>query len=223
MYDLVKRENEIIETLNEFLDKKLVFLLVGGYAVSAFKHRFSVDADVVIKRENLEEFEEILKDRGYKRTISKKLENIYSSEFIRYERKEFKVSIDLLVDGVGSRTTDAAFSFDFLLKHSKKRLVEGIEKSVEANVPIKEILIILKLHSGRLTDIRDVVALARNLDFDVIKNNIFIGKKNIVKQNIRKLLSLIDKKEFIDSFKGVFIEKKYDVDIEEVKKLKMLV
>ena len=41
MYDLVKRENEILETLNDFLDNKLIFILVGGYAVSAFKHRFS--------------------------------------------------------------------------------------------------------------------------------------------------------------------------------------
>lgn len=220
MYDLVKKENEIIETLKKFSDKKLVFLLVGGYAVSAFKHRFSIDADVVIKKEDLEKFERILKDGDYKKTIAKKLENLYSSEFIRYERKESKVSIDLMIDGVGSRTTNAVFSFKFLLEHSKKRLIEGIEKSIKANVPVKEVLIILKLHSGRLTDIRDIVALAYDLDFNIIRNNIFVGKHDMIKQNILKLLSLIEKKEFIDSFKGVFVEKKYDVDFNTVKKFK---
>jgi len=222
MYDLVKRENEIFRTLTKFLDKKLIFLIVGGYAVSAYKHRFSIDSDVVIKKEDLERFEKILIEDGYKKTIFKKLKNIYSSEFIRYEKKEFKVSIDLLINGVSSRTTDAVFSFEFLLKHSEKRLIKGMENSIEANVPNREILIILKFHSGRLTDLRDIAALAYNLDFSVIKNNIFAGKQDIVKQNIRKLLLLIDKKEFIDSFKGVFIEKRFDVDIEEIRKLRKL-
>src|SRR3989344_2096248 len=222
MYDLVKRENEIFRTLTKFLDKKLIFLIVGGYAVSAYKHRFSIDSDVVIKKEDLERFEKILIEDGYKKTIFKKLKNIYSSEFIRYEKKEFKVSIDLLINGVSSRTTDAVFSFEFLLKHSEKRLIKGMENSIEANVPIREFLIILKFNSGRLTDLRDIAALAYNLDFSVIKNNIFAGKQDIVKQNIRKLLLLIDKKEFIDSFKGVFIEKRFDVDIEEIRKLRKL-
>ena len=41
-------------------------------------------------------------------------------------------------------------------------------------------------------------------------------------KDVDKLLSLVDDKGFIDSFKGVFIEKKYDVDLEEIKKYKQL-
>ena len=82
MEELTKRENEIFDILQKFINNKLEFILVGGYAVSAFKHRFSVDADIVIKNSNLEDFEKVLKKEGFKRTISRELENIYSSKFV---------------------------------------------------------------------------------------------------------------------------------------------
>ena len=89
-------------------------------------------------------------------------------------------------------------------------------------VPDKEILIVLKLHAGRLTDIRDVVALSKNIDLELIKKFIFRGKINFVKKNVEKLLSLIHDKGFMDSFKGVFIEKRYDIDLKSLDKLKEL-
>ena len=49
MEELIKKENEIFDILQKFIEEKLDFIIVGGYAVSSFKHRFSVDADIVIK------------------------------------------------------------------------------------------------------------------------------------------------------------------------------
>ena len=89
-------------------------------------------------------------------------------------------------------------------------------------VPDKEILIVLKLHSGRLTDFRDVAALSRDINISLIEKIIWRGKKEVVKKNIKKILSLLAKKEFIDSFKGVFIEKKYDINLQSIKKLRKL-
>ena len=220
----IKRENIIFEALQELVSEKLDFVVVGGYAVSAYKHRFSVDADIVINKEDKDKFGEILKRKKFAKTIIKDLDHVYASEFIRYETKEaLPVSIDLLIGGVGSRLTNASFSMDELEKHSKQMKIIGIEKEITLRVPKKEVLIILKIHSGRLTDFRDVVALSKNLDIGLIKSLIWRGNKDIVKDNIKKLLSLIEKKYFIDSFKGVFVEKKYDIDINSVKKLKALV
>ncbi len=219
----INRENAIFEILQEFINSKFDFIIVGGYAVSSYKHRFSVDADVVIKKQDKSKFEEILIQNGFKKTIAKSLEHVYAPEFIRYEsRNELPISIDLLIDGIGSRTTAASFSFEQLKGNSERRKVIGMEKEILADIPKREILIVLKLHSGRLTDFRDIVALSRNLDCDLIKKFIWRGKKLIVKANIKKLLSLLENRGFIDSFKGVFIEKKYDVDLNEVKKLKLL-
>ncbi|MFH1592422.1 MAG: DUF6036 family nucleotidyltransferase [Candidatus Woesearchaeota archaeon] len=223
MFELIKRENAVFSILQEFIDANLNFVIIGGYAISAYKHRFSIDADIVIKKEDKSKFETVLSKNKFVKTVMKKLDHVYSKEFVSYKTKgKLPVSVDLLVDGAGSRTTNASFSFEQLKEHSEKKKIIGTEKEVNVMVPKKEILIVLKLHSGRLTDFRDIVALTKNIDFELIKSIIWRGEKRIVKDNIKKLLSLVDDKGFVDSFKGVFVEKRYDVDLEEVKKFKQL-
>lgn len=222
MYDPVERENEIMDTLQKFADSGHDFVVVGGYAVSAFRHRFSIDADIVIRKEDREKFEKMLRERGYRKMVSMQLENVYSSEFARYENSKLKVNMDLLTGGLGVRQTGASFSFEFLLANSSKKLIEGIEKAVRACVPEKEILIILKLHSGRLTDLRDVAALSFNLNLDVIRRHLFRGNQSILRKNMEKLKALIEKPEFQDSFKGVFMEKGYRINPDEIRKLARL-
>lgn len=222
MYDPVARENEIMDTLREFADSGLEFVVVGGYAVSAFRHRFSIDADIVIRKGDRGKFEQILHERNYRKAFSTQLENICSSEFVRYENSGLKVNIDLLIGGLGVRQTGAAFSFEFLWDNSAKKLIEGTDKAVKTHVPSREILIVLKLHSGRLTDLRDVAALSFDLNLNVIRKNLFIGNQSVLKKNMEKLKALTEKPEFRDSFKGVFMEKGYRINPNEINKLAKL-
>jgi hypothetical protein len=217
MEELITKENDIFDILQKFLDFKLDFIVVGGYAVSAFKHRFSVDADIVIQSTDLDKFESILKKEGFKKGIEKELENVYASRFMRYEKGY--ASVDLLIDALASRTTNASFSYRLLNENSMKKEIIGIEKKVIAKIPIKELLITSKIHSGRLTDIRDIVALARGSDIDMIKKFLFIGDLKVIKENLDKIKKALNEKGFIDSFKGVFMEKKFDVDINQAKKI----
>src|SRR3989344_3700802 len=121
--DYIERENTIFEILQAFVDADLDFVLVGGYAISAYKHRFSVDADIVMKAENKPKFEEILEKKGLTKTVVKDLDHLYAPEFVRYELKtKLPVSIDLLVDGIGSRTTAASFSFEQKREHCEADL-----------------------------------------------------------------------------------------------------
>ena len=220
MEELIKKENDIFEILQKFIGSNLEFILIGGYAVSAFKHRFSVDADIVIKALDLPKFEGILKKVGFKKTITKELENIYSSKFVRYEKEQ--ASVDILVDALASRTTNSSFSYELLFGNSIKKKVIGIEKEVFARIPIKELLIVMKLHSGRLTDFRDIAALAKDADLELIKKFLFIGNLNVLKENLSKLHKVVNDKNFVDSFKGVFVEKKFDIDLEQVRKISEL-
>ncbi|MCX6814254.1 MAG: hypothetical protein NTY20_01190 [Candidatus Aenigmarchaeota archaeon] len=219
MFELVERENEILGMLEKLAARGLDFAVIGGYGVSAYRHRFSVDADIVIRKEDAEKFENILKESGYRKTISRVLENTYSSEFVRYEKSQPNVNMDMLIGGIGVRQTGASFGFDFIFGNSGKKEIEGSERSVTCMVPIKELLIILKLHSGRLTDLRDVAALSFNLDIGFIKKHLFRGDAKILKGNMKKLESLLEKQEFQDSFKGVFMEKEYKINVPEIKKL----
>ena len=223
MFNPVERENIIFDVLQELVRLKLHFILVGGYAVSAYKHRFSVDADLVIKKEDARKFEEVLRQKGFIKTIAKALDHLYASEFIRYETQEKpSASIDLLLDGLGSRTTKASFSIEKLQQYARPRIIKGLEREITALVPDKEVLIALKIHSGRLTDIRDIAALCNNLKVEIIKAFLGVGNKKIITENIQKVLQSLEQKEFIDSFKGVFQEKKYSIDIAEIRRLKEL-
>lgn len=220
MEQLIKKENEIFDILQKFIDQDLNFIIVGGYAVSAFKHRFSVDADIIVKSEDLSKFEQILKKAGFKKIITKELENIYSSRFMRYEKDQ--ASVDILIDALASRTTNASFSFDIIHANSIKKKIIGIEKEIFAKIPVKELLITMKIHSGRLTDFRDIAALARNSDLSLIRKFLFIGDLKVIHENMNKLNKAVNDRNFIDSFKGVFIEKKFDIDFEQVRKISEL-
>ncbi len=220
MEALIKKENDIFEILQKFVDSNLDFIVVGGYAISAFKHRFSVDADIVIKSEDLQNFESILKKKSFKRTITKQLENAYSSKFVRYEKEQ--ASVDILIDALVSRTTNASFSYELLFDNSIKKKIIGIEKEIFARIPIKELLVVMKLHSGRLTDFRDIAALAKDTNLELMRKFLFVGNLSVLKENLSKLHKVVNDKNFIDSFKGVFIEKKFDIDLEQVKKISEL-
>ncbi|MBI2675202.1 MAG: hypothetical protein HYX24_01990 [Candidatus Aenigmarchaeota archaeon] len=222
MFDFGARENEIMETLQAFAGAGLEFVVVGGYAVSAYRHRFSIDADVVIRKEDATRFEKILEKRRYKKTVTKKLENAYSSEFVRYERKDIKVSIDLLIGGLGMRQTGASVGFDFLFENSSRMKITGTEKSVVVRVPRREVLIILKLHAGRLTDLRDVAALSYGLDMEIIRKHLFRGDRKALQEHLKTLEELMDKPEFQDSFKGVFMEEEYRIRPDEIRKIARL-
>ncbi|MAF36766.1 hypothetical protein CL622_06635 [archaeon] len=224
MFDrYIQRENIIFEMLQLFIDNGLDFILIGGYAVSAYKHRFSVDADIVIRKEDLKKFEEILKQKKFKKTISKELDNLYSTEFIRYEIKdELTVSFDLMIGGMGIRQTDSSLSFDTIDKGSSKKTIKGIEKEIRVRTPSRELLIVMKLQAGRLTDFRDIVALSQDINIAEIKEHLKNTDQKILKKHITYLLSLLDKKDFIDSFKGVFMEKKFDIDLKNIEMFKSI-
>lgn len=223
MEDLIKKENDIFYILQKFIDAKLDFIVVGGYAVSAFKHRFSVDADVVIQSKDLDKFETIVEKEYFKKTSEKEIENIYSSRFLRYEKDT--ASVDLMIDAVSARATRASFSYKILLDNSVKKKIIGIEKEISARVPVKEMMIIMKIHSGRLTDFRDIAALAKDTNLQEIRKLLFIGDLNALNDNLKRLAKVVKDKNFVDSFKGVFMEKKFDIDmnqVEQISKLKAL-
>src|SRR3989344_8640765 len=154
---LLEREQEVMKILNLFLDKKLDFVVVGGYAISTYKKRFSIDLDVVVKEEELDKFEKLLEKEGYALHYEKEIALTYGENFKRFMKKmkNLPVDIDLLINGLVSRTTDATWGLDYIKRNSVKRKLNNSEFLT----PEKELLIAMKFHSGRLSDIRDIVAL----------------------------------------------------------------
>ncbi|MFB6198438.1 MAG: nucleotidyltransferase domain-containing protein, partial [Halobacteriaceae archaeon] len=163
MSGFIDRENEIFEVLQDFNAEGLEFVVVGGYGVSAYQHRFSVDADLVLRSGDLEKFTAVLNQRGFEKDTDRDL--VYSGRYLAYMKKEeLPVTIDLLVSELQCRQTNAAWSYQHFEEHSVEKEINGSEQSVTVQVPSKELLIAVKLHSGRLTDARDAVALIKEAD-----------------------------------------------------------
>jgi len=198
---LLGREQEVMRILTLLLDKKLDFIVVGGYAISTYKKRFSIDLDLVVRQEELAEFKELLEKEGYSLHYEKEINLIYGENFNRFMKKikNLPVDIDLLINGLASRTTNATWGFDYIKSNSAKRKLDNLEFLT----PERELLIAMKFHSGRLSDIRDIVALMP-CDKEKLTRHLLKGDVKKLKQSMGKQLSFLNAEQFDDSFKGIF-------------------
>jgi len=204
-----ERESACFDLLKRLHRDK--YVLIGGYAVSAFDFpRFSVDLDIAIKEEELEIFTDLLEGQGYSQAIrSDEFSWIYKGEFIRFEREVggLNVSADLLVNVVQSRQTNSAYSFEYLFKNSEIRKVIGYSQdlAVKARVANREMLIALKANSMRLADQRDIIALCNGkVDVEKVARHLERCSKDVIKENVQKILGTFGEPKQRDSIKGVF-------------------
>ena len=206
--EFVQRENEILRMLKRLIEERLDIIVVGGYAVSGLaRHRFSVDCDIVVSKRELEKVEESLKKEGFERHVSKTgFDDVYAGEFISYRKEvgELPVTIDLLVESLVSRATEAAWSFDYVKKHSVDAVITGIEMPVSCRIPEKELLIAFKIHSARRTDIRDIIMMREGSDLEKVLKHLRKGKMDVIKTQISKIIQALNDKNLVDSLKGVF-------------------
>jgi predicted nucleotidyltransferase len=206
--EFIGRENEILKTVKSMVDAGLDFVVVGGYAVSALaRHRFSVDCDIMIPKKKLEDFKSILEKEGFKKHVEKAgFDEIYAGEFVSYKREVggYPITIDLLVGSLVCRTTQAAWSFEYVKKHSITANISGTEASVSCRIPEKELLIAFKIHSARRADVTDVVMLRENADLERVLNHLGKGNIETLKDQIRKIITALEDKNLVDSLKGVF-------------------
>ena len=206
--EFVKRENEIFLTLNRFVEEELDFVVVGGYAVSGLgKHRFSVDCDVVISKNEVGKTEELLQRIGFERNVEKTgFDETYAGEFLSYKKKvgELPVTFDLLVGSLVCRTTGAAWSFDYIKKFSVQVAIAGIETVANCRIPEKELMIAFKIHSARRTDVRDIIMMIENADLDKVLTHLNRGKTELLKTQVSNIMEMLNDVKLINSLKGVF-------------------
>ncbi len=198
---LLDKEKEIIRLIELFKENNCKFIIVGGYAIATYKKRFSVDLDIVMQEQDLAKFEDLLSKERYSLSYKKDISLLYGENFKRFTRKidNLSVDVDLLINGLVSRTTDASWSFESINSNSLKRRLDNLEFLT----PIKELLISMKMHSGRLSDTRDIVALMP-CDKDKLNKFLLRGDMKKLKISIEKQALFLEKPQFDDSFKGIF-------------------
>ena len=202
-----KRGNALIELLEELEDRGHRYVLVGGYAVSAFDTRFSTDLDIVVASEKKDDFVSFLAENGFEETDSHAKNWMYNTEVVQYEKQlgpRQPIGFDLLVNGLGCRQTEAQWSFEYLADHSSIREVSGGTRSTTARVVDGTVLAAAKLHSGRETDLRDVLAIAEEIDVATITPHLWRGDGDALRDQLERGVEILGRDEFEHGFRSEF-------------------
>ncbi len=208
---LTSREKEILQVLRTIYPYRDRFTLIGGYAVDAYSPlpRYSVDCDVVISKSKLDEFSDLFLQNGFKERSQiylNKSEGLEAWEFVKLVNAD-NVSIELHLDGVKCRQTEAIWTETEIKSNASERRVVGVSGSVLSNIVSKELLVTMKLHSGRDADLRDVTMLMESIRWFKVED--FARRGNIQKviDQLTADLEKIEKPGFEQELKAFFSSK----------------
>lgn len=161
------RSDALINLLEELTENDYQYVLVGGYAVSAFNARFSTD--LVVTPNAKEEFGEFLESLGFEKSDSHAKKWFYDTEVVKYEKRlhpPTAIGFDQLVNELGCRQTQTQQSFEYLYDHSQQEEVSGGTRTTTARVIDGAVPVAAILYSGRETDRRDVLTIAEEIDLE---------------------------------------------------------
>lgn len=211
--DLTARESEVIRILSVLGGGSGNFVVIGGYAINALtSHRFSVDCDIVTDSKGMKEIGRVLSKEGYTVLSRVRKQSIYGVKMKKYVKQvsSRKVSVEIFPREVSCRQTDGKWDFKLVVANSSKLRVVGLTDSVETLVPKKELLIAMKIHAGRDTDLRDVTMLSERADWGTVKEFTSCGDANRVRRQLESAIATINKSEFASALKAEF-GVRYDV------------
>ena len=201
------RSNALVDLLDDLTDQDLQYVLVGGYAVSVFNTRFSTDLDVVILPDQKDTFVDFLEAHGFEKTDSHRKTWVYDTEVVEYERRlapQQPMGFDLLVNGLGCRQTEAQWPFDYLDEHSAPAEISGGTAKTTARVIDGTVLVAAKLHSGRETDLRDVLAVAEAIDLEAVTPHLHRGEPAALREQLERGVEIPDSDELRHGYRSDF-------------------
>lgn len=204
---LIAREAEVLKLLGIIHGANRAYTLIGGYAVDAYSPlpRYSVDLDIVVARPEVERYSSLFEKNGFDEgsLYSNELGGLETRRFVKPVGEEH-VFIDLLVDGVRCRQTEAVWKADEMGRMSSELRVIGVNGSALSTVASREMLISLKLHSGRDPDLRDVVMLATDADWTIVKTLSDRGSRPKLIGQLEHAVEVLSEAGFEGRFKAYF-------------------
>lgn len=204
------RSEALIAVVSELATSDIEFVLVGGYAISQYETRFSTDLDLVIAPADHESVVAFLDDHDFERVdqFDVPMEATrYGRSVELFERSRglpHPVGVDVLVNGLGCRQTEAEWSFDYLRAHSSETTITGGTQSTIARTVDGAVLVAAKLHSDRRTDLVDVLVAVPDVEFDEVESHLHRGDKDALRSQIADALAFIEDGGLDHRFKSMF-------------------
>jgi hypothetical protein len=203
---LTARETEIIRVLRILSEATDGFVVIGGYAVNAHgQHRFSEDCNLATNRDNVPIIDAMLLGDGYelRRNEVRPPMGVTIREYHKTVEGE-PASIELLVDTVVSTTTRGTWTYGFIHENSVEAIVVGATDSTPSRVVQRNLLVAIKLHSGRTQDIADVVMLSERVDWKDVARCAACGSKETLMEHLELAIGEISSSRFASNMKSLF-------------------
>lgn len=202
--DLTAREAEVIRVIKLLSAHKDKFVVIGGYAVNAItSHRFSVDCDLAVARKNVRTIERILTEQAYRKHRKQAEHAVMTEKFTKLVGGR-RVSVDMFIDRVVCRQTAGKWVYDLIKRNSFESDVIGLTDSARAFVPIRELLIAMKLHTGRGADLRDIVMMSERTNWKLVSEFADTGVEKKVTGQIANAIKTINRTQFSSALKAEF-------------------
>ena len=207
VFAFTAREKEILRILEIIYPYRENFVVIGGYAVDAYSQlpRYSIDCDVVITKRELSTFSGIFSKEGFSGNL------LYENELEGLETRRFEknieenpVFIDLLVDGVRCRQTEAVWKFEEIKKASSLGKIIGVSSFVNSSVASRELLIAMKLHSGRDSDLKDAAMLIDDVSWQKLVSHAVRGSNEKLGKQLSSAVKRMQAKDFEPQLKSFF-------------------
>jgi hypothetical protein len=241
-FELINQREEEIGRLIEYFSKKTEgfenpkIVMIGGYALRAFTSlsRYTRDCDFVLKKTdgwNIDKIKKLL-PKVLSTEVFEKRDSygfLRCIRLLKVDGRSAKISVDFMEGEVRGRTDDQVFFItEKFLQKTKKVKIPIAKKMIEIYVPDYTDYMILKIMSARPSDIRDIATL-------VWKNGIpddmaerakkALAHPEIIRKNLKLIITDISDKRFLDSWKGTFVTTEFTERTKEqvLKELKKLV
>jgi len=231
-----RREEEISNSLlhlsektNGLTDPKLV--MIDGYALRAFipLSRFTRDCDFALMKRNgwsIDKLKKVLPE-GYSIEEEEKHDSygfLRCVKFVKHNKARVKVSMDFMEGEIRGRESKEVIIIDEeMVKNRKFVPIPIAGKPVEIPVPSYKDYFIMKVVSARMSDIRDIASLIHENGIPLeLEKRIrqILPYPEIFQAKLKRIISEMREKTFLDSWRGIFGTTKYDEeDVRKVLKL----
>ena len=225
----------LAEKSSSFTEPKLV--VTGGYALRAFTpfSRSTRDCDFVVRKSSGWHLDLVRRwlPRGVSiETLEKR--DVYGYmrwvKLLEFGKKSAKVSVDFMEGQVRGRTEKQVVAIgDTFVKSCERTKIKIADDECEVFVPSYADYLILKVVSGRPSDVRDIAMLIWKSDVpDSIKRRIeeILPHPEVFEENLKSIIiPTISDKNFLNSWRGTFVTTELNEDAKNavIKRIQSLI
>ncbi|MDA2930515.1 nucleotidyl transferase AbiEii/AbiGii toxin family protein [Acidobacteria bacterium AH-259-O06] len=220
-----RREQRIAELVKRLREKsnnykKPAIIMIGGYALRDYVPfaRYSRDCDFAVKKSRawtIDRIEKWFPGLGVEaKKKSKSFGYLRMIELVQAGKRKIKIALDFMEGEILGRSGEAFLIDERFISESVESTIQIGREQLPIRVPSYQDYFLLKLLSGRASDVRDIAALVWKKDLPEFQQLIARAKEvvkepEILSEKLKLAIADISHPSFLDSWRGTFITEEF--------------